>query len=29
MGHPVSFNWYEYAKNLKGPPKNPESGGRS
>ena len=28
MGHPVSFNWYEYAKNLKGPPKNPESGGR-
>ena len=28
MGHPVSFNWYEYAKNLKGPPKNPESGRR-
>jgi hypothetical protein len=28
MGHPVSFNWYEYAKNLNGPPKNPESGGR-
>ena len=28
MGHPVSFNWYEYAKNLEGPPKDPESGGR-
>jgi hypothetical protein len=28
MGHPVSFNWYEYAKNLTGPPKDPEPGGR-
>ena len=28
MGHPVSFNWYEYAKNLKTPSKEPEPGGR-
>ena len=28
LGHPISFNWYDYAPNLGGPPVVPESGGR-
>lgn len=26
MGHPISFNWYEYAKNLEKAPVEPKSG---
>lgn len=28
LGHPASFNWYEYAPNLDGAPQEPESGSR-
>ena len=28
MGHPVSFNWYDYAPNMGGKPREPESGSR-
>ena len=28
MGHPISYNWYKYAKGMGTPPIQPESGGR-
>jgi hypothetical protein len=28
MGHPISYNWYKYAKGMGTPPTQPESGGR-
>jgi hypothetical protein len=28
MGHPISYNWYEYAPNMGEAPKEPESGSR-
>ena len=28
LGHPISYNWYEYAPNLDGPPVEPKSGSR-
>ena len=28
MGHPISFNWYEYAPEMGSPPTQPNSGGR-
>ncbi len=28
LGHPISFNWYEYAPNMGPAPTQPESGGR-
>ena len=28
MGHPISFNWYEYAPQMGAAPAQPESGGR-
>lgn len=28
MGHPISYNWYQYAPGMGPPPTQPESGGR-